>query len=292
MARKLVPTPKPGIYPNVPMETYLAWDAWGASDLRAMLDGPEACWFKKYEAESESTPAADFGTLAHLALLEPERWPPKDIAWIPGPYNENPGRRDKADAQDRGFRVFKPEVRDAVNALVKRAHEHERIRKLLLLSTTEREVCAIARCPQTGILLKARCDLRAPDIATIADLKTTTAGSGPDAFQNQLWDRGYYTSAPHYCEVFSMADPKRPIDTYLYIVADQAPPHTPWLYSIDPLTFSAGSDLNDYFRRRVAECLKNPKLWRKTPTTVETVGLSSWRLERIKALLEKEAASA
>lgn len=289
--RKLKPTPKPGIYPGTSMEEYLSWDAWGASDLREMLKGPEACHHAKYEAEEESGDEQEFGTLAHLALLEPKRWPPKDIAWIEGPYNANPGKAEKRDAEERGFKVQKPDVRVRVEGLVARVREHGRIRKLLDLSGLEREVSAVAVCPITGLKLKARCDLRATSIRTIGDLKTTNLGTDAEAFEHQLWSMGYYTSAPHYCDVFTLADPAHPVDLFLFLVASQTPPYAPALYSVDPLTFAAGSDLGEYLRRRVAACVANPKLWKQTSENVETVGLSAFRLDRIKALLEKEAAA-
>lgn len=288
MARdERVPTPAPGVYPNIPMEEYLAWDAWSRSEVGAMMISPEYCRWYREERPMGGSKATDFGTLAHTCLLEPERWPPEDVAWVRGPYNKNPGRADKKDAEDRGFRVFKPEVKAHAEALALRCRQDDYIGALLDMSTTEREVAAVARCPLTGLLLKARCDLRVPEIGVIGDLKTTGRGTDPISFQRMLWEFGYWMAAPHYVEVFGWAE-GREYETFLFLVTGQEPPFLPRNYHLDPLTLEAGRDANHLFRRKVARCLESGE-WPASDSKIDPAGLSPFRLEQVKQLLEEEA---
>lgn len=290
MGTDRIPAPKPGLYPGTQMATYLAWDAWSSSDLKALLQGPEYAWWYRNERKDEPSNESDFGSLAHLALLEPDRWPPKDVAWIAGPYNCNPGRREKADAEARGFRVQKPEVRARVEALVKRCHEDPLMAALLAHSEGMREVSAVARCPETGLLVKARCDLAVPAILTIADLKTTTVGTDRDSFRRQSKQRGYWLSASHYQDVFTQATGTA-FETYLWLAVAQDVPFVPRIYQLDPVTAAAGEDLMRYLRRQAAHHTETG-VWRDESRKVQTYGLSKNDLDEIREVLEQEAATA
>jgi hypothetical protein len=284
--RERIKTPPPGIYYDIPMEEYLAWDAWSRSDIAAMQVSPEYCYWSRWEKAEKDTAATSFGDLAHVGVLEPHLWPPEDVRWVEGPYNKNPFKRDKADAEADGYRVFKPEIRDRVEALVKRCREHEFIKALLDLSGDEREVCAVAICPVSGLLLKARCDLRAPSISVIADLKTTTTGTDPHNFQRSMSKWNWHLSGPHYTEVFGLAE-GREYDKYLFLVSAQDAPYQPRVYSLDPETLEAGRDLNHMLRRKVKHCLKT-KAW-PSPEGIESVGMPYWTKSEIAAALEREA---
>ena len=72
------------------------FDAW-LFDRKLRLDGTVLPWLQK-----EPSPAAQFGTAVHMAVLEPERY---DTLAVVMPYCENfalkEGRAYKADAQDK-----------------------------------------------------------------------------------------------------------------------------------------------------------------------------------------------
>lgn len=282
-----IESPAPGIYYDVPMAEYLAWDAWSRSDIAAMLISPEYCFWYRFQKVNKDTAETSFGDLGHTALLEPHLWPPEDVRWIDGPYNKNPGRRDKIDAEAEGLRVFKPEVKARVEALVTRCREHTYIRALLDLSGEEREVSAIAQCPVSGLMLKARCDLRAPPIRVISDLKTTTAGTDRHSFQRSMSKWNWHLSGPHYTEVFGLAEGTE-YDHYLFLVTAQDAPYQPRVYSLDPETMEAGRDLNHMLRRKVVKCLASGA-WPAGPEEIEPVGMPYWTKNEIVEALEREA---
>lgn len=279
--------PKPGIYHGVPMEEYLAWDAWSKSDLAEAAKSPEEAHYAYHTRDwKPSTPSQVFGTLAHTCLLEPHRWPPGDVAWIPGPYNSNPGRALKKDAEERGFRVEKPETREAVEALCARARRHPWIADLLAGSEYEREVSAVARDPHTGLCLKARADLWMPGIATIGDLKTTTLRSDPATFAPLLWAMDYALGAAHYLHVFSEAT-GMDVDVYLWVVAPQRPPHVPRVYVADDMTLEKADAFATHLRQIVSRCLATGE-WPGPAERIETIGFRAWHAEQIDALVGKE----
>jgi len=282
-----IESPAPGIYYNVPMAEYLAWDAWSRSDIAAMQISPEFCHWHRFTKEDKDTDATSFGDLAHTALLEPHLWPPTDVRWIEGPYNRNPMKAERSEAQAQGYRVFKPEIKTTVEKLVKRCREHDYIRALLDMSGDEREVSAIAVCPVSGLTLKARCDLRTPKINVIADLKTTGNGTDRHAFQRSMSKWNWHLSGPHYTEVFGLAE-GREYDHYLFLVTAQEEPFQPRVYSLDPETMEAGRDLNHMLRRKVVACLASG-VWPAGPEEIEPVGMPYWTKNEIAEALEREA---
>ena len=282
-----VPAPPQGIYPNVPMDEYLAWDAWSRSDIAAMMVSPEFCYWHRNDKPQKQTDATAFGTLAHIALLEPHLWPPKGYAVIDGPMNRNPWKKEAADAKERGFEIVKKEALDRCEALVARCRRDDYIGGLLDMSEGEREVAAVAQCPQTGLWLKARCDLRVPSLRVIGDLKTTGKGTDPVAWQRMLWEYGYWMGAPHYIEVFGWAE-GQPYESFLFLVTSQTAPFLPRNYHLDPITTAAGQDMNHYLRRRVAACLDSGE-WPASESRIDSCGLNTYRLNQISAILEGEA---
>ena len=285
-----VPAPAPGIYPGVPMEEYLAWDAWSKSDVASMMVSPEYCWWYRNEREGKPTDATAFGSLAHTCLLEPELWPPKNVAWIDGPMNRNPWKREAAEAKERGFHIAKADVRERCEALAKRCEEDTYIGALLAMSDGEREVTAVGQCPVTGLLLKGRADLRVPSLRIIGDLKTTGRGTDPLAWQKLIWEYAYWLGAPHYIETFGLAEGKE-YENFIFFVVGQEAPYLPRNYHLDPLTLEAGRDMNHLLRRKIVRCLESGK-WPASESRIDTCGLSPFRLQQIQTFLEEEAQNA
>lgn len=63
--------PIDGIYPGVDFPTYLGWEAWGSSSLRAMRIGPPARVLWERAHPREDTDATILGTRAHALILTP-----------------------------------------------------------------------------------------------------------------------------------------------------------------------------------------------------------------------------
>lgn len=286
MATKRIPTPKPGIYPGVPMQEYLAWDAWQSSDFKAMAVSPEYAYWYRHDRPSESTAAQSFGTLAHTCLLEPEAWPPEDVKWIKGPFNRNPGKAEKRVAQLEGFEVHTPDDKDRCEALAARLHDHPVIALLLEASQKEREVSAVAECPQTGLILKARADLMIPETGQIADLKTTGRGTDRASFRRTVKAFSYWLSAPHYCETFSLATGIA-FDTFLFIVSGQEAPFLPEVYQLDRELLAAGEDYMQLLRRRARRCIETGE-WPHGDGHVSTLFFTSYDLAEIQGAIEQE----
>ncbi len=268
-----------GLHHGVPMADYLSHPAWSCSDLSKMLESPEACNYYRTALDKPS-PAKSFGTLAHTALLEPESWPPEDVVWVDGPMNRNPWKKQKDDAVKAGKRVERRSTFDRIDALVSRAYENPLFRSLLNNSEGHREVVAIAECPETGLLLKARCDARVPEQRIIGDVKTTGKGTDPSSFANSLWNNGWWMSAAHYMDVFSITTGEKQ-KHYVYAVIGQDAPYLPRVYTLDPLTLETAYANNIDLRRSVAKCVEDGT-WPPPSEKVEPIGLSRWRLNEMR----------
>jgi hypothetical protein len=268
------------------MDEYLAWDAWSKSEVAAMMVSPEYCRWYREEREQKETDATAFGTLAHTRVLEPHLWPPRGVAFIDGPMNKNPWKREADDAKARGWTPTNAKVREYVEALAARLVQDTYIGALLDMSDGEREVAAVARCPVTGLLLKARCDLRVPKLRIIGDLKTTGRGTDPWSWERMIWEYSYWMGAPHYVETFGLAE-GREYENFLFLLVGQEPPFLPRIYHLDPLTLEAGRDTNHLLRRKIVRCLQSGE-WPASESRIDTCGLGPYRLNQVKTFLEEE----
>lgn len=288
MPRTRTRSPKPGLYQGVPMAEYLAMDAWSKSDVAAMLAGAEACHYKRTGGDDKQTEEATFGTLAHTALLEPAKWPPRDVVWVDGDWRSNPARAEVADARQRGYTVAKPDVRDRVEACIARCLEHPEWRKLLLHSDLQREVVAIARCPQTGLLLKARADLLCPTLGIVGDLKTTSTGSDNEDFAKTSRKFHYWLGASHYLEVFRLASGLA-YDLFMFLAVEQEPPFFPRAFVPPERLVALGDRVNVHLRRKVAECIK-AGTWPAANNRIESVDQPEWFYSAMARMLEEQTA--
>jgi hypothetical protein len=67
-------TPGIGLWPGVPYEQYAAWDACSSSRLSRLLRSPAHARAYIDGQIEDDTPAKAFGSAAHCAILEPDRF--------------------------------------------------------------------------------------------------------------------------------------------------------------------------------------------------------------------------
>jgi hypothetical protein len=77
---------KPGVYPDLSLTEYLAicdedgWPAISSTLIRNMRHGPRECWHRQKFA-TEVTPSMLAGRLAHIQILEPQRYLEDVVEW-------------------------------------------------------------------------------------------------------------------------------------------------------------------------------------------------------------------
>lgn len=213
--------PEPGIYPDVPMAEYLAWDCVSASGLEVLRRSPLQYrhWLT---AERPTSPALDRGTALHLALLEPDLFRARYVVAEPCEAVIQSGKRKDQPCgnpglfQHRGVgwwvcgvhaRSLDGEPEDGVNVIPAETHAQVlAMRDAVHASPRARsmfegegafEVSVVFRDPASGVLCKIRPDRLVERAGMHVALKSARDAS-ERGFQRQAETLGYFRSLALY----------------------------------------------------------------------------------------------
>lgn len=248
---RTVETPGPGVYPDIPPDTYHAWAAASNSQLSRLLQSP--AHLKAYrEGEQKDTPARKLGRAIHTAVLEPDLFPDRyvvpgqceatkrdghrcgndglflhaHIGWVCGVHAR--GKDDEMEAVERetlGTEEWKTcvGVRD-------QAHSHS-LARALLTGEGSAELSVLWEDRATGVLCKSRWDRHTPDIegGSIVDLKSAGDGSLL-AFEKSLFRFGYHRQAAFYLRGAKAR--RLPARHFSIIAFEKDPPYAVAVYRI------------------------------------------------------------
>ena len=215
-----LPTFTPGLY-DLSIEDYLAErDHISSSGLKRLLLSP--LHLQRYLLrQHESTPQLDFGTAAHCALLEPERFAREYVA-LPVQHADLFHEKDLAlILQDRAHPVhFVTEAQMAAIAGI-RAQVAQLPEVVRLLDAGLPERSLFWRDEASGVCCKIRPDMLVlPNL--ILELKTTFDASLA-VFQRTLLMQRYHLSAAMYRQGVWQLTGQLP--QYVYLVASRNPPY-------------------------------------------------------------------
>lgn len=220
MQSENAPVFAPGLY-DIDLDDYLVERHHiSASGLKRLLLSP--LHLQRYlQRQHESTPQLDFGTAAHCALLEPERFAREYVA-LPVQHVDLFHEEDLAlIAQQRAHPLrFVTEAQmaaiDGIRAQVEKLPDIVR-----LLRTGAAERTLFWRDEASGIRCKIRPDMLVlPDV--ILELKTTFDASLA-VFQRTLLMQRYHLSAAMYRQGVQWLTGRLP--DYVYLVASRNPPY-------------------------------------------------------------------
>ena len=214
------------------------------SALEDLREGP-ALYHAKHIAKSirtETTPAMEFGSNVHLALLEPEEWarrlyptePPRPAgahgrakAGTPEKtlYNEwTEAVEQWKQGQASDSIIVDPKGRAAIEAITASVKSHK-TGAWAFRSKGSNEQTILWHHAETGILLRCRLDrLIWHDAHTVAivDLKTTKDPS-PTAFAKAIANFGYHRQAAIYLDAVRALAPEAELHYELIAVRSSAP---------------------------------------------------------------------
>jgi hypothetical protein len=152
--------------------------------------------------------AMRFGTLFHVAVLEPERLDKAYVALDPevvgvnkdgspsgNPTATNAWKAALAKAEEDGRRVISPDDLSTVKAMRDAVYAHPTARALID-QATDTELSCYADHP-TGARVRARFDLAG---RSVVDLKSTITAD-PDEFGRKAYNLGYHISAANYLDI-------------------------------------------------------------------------------------------
>lgn len=145
--------------------------------------------------EAEETASQRLGTLAHMAVLEPERFE-RDIAINDENRNSNSFKAFRAEAEAQGKYICKTSEYEDAASMRDGIYRNPTARRLLSGGNAEQTIRW--RDPETGVLLKCRPDYLRPD-GVVVDVKTFTDLS-KDSIERQIARMKYHWQSAFYLE--------------------------------------------------------------------------------------------
>lgn len=217
---ELLAPPSPGIHRDVPIAHYLAWDAFGSSDLKAMRSGPPAMvpWRRAHpEAASDSMRV---GAAAHCAILEPGRF---DRSFRHKPeglsFSTKEGKAWRSDVPD-GVAILTHHEWEMV-ASIACAFRSKAIAQAALDRATATEASLAWRDPDTGLGLKARPDFYIKG-EYVYEIKVTRFAS-EQAIAFRSFTEGWLWQLAHYYA--GLAEVGERVSGARIIAINPEPPH-------------------------------------------------------------------
>lgn len=279
--------PPPGVYENVPMDTYHRWNAVSNSRL-TLLDRSPAHLLEAIVNPKPSTPAQKLGTVTHAAILEPKRF---DKVYVVGPEGD---KRTKIIADT--YHVLEKEYGEEY---VLRPKEmalclgvRESIRKktrvnALFSGPGMNELTLVWIDDETGLTCKARLDRISPLIAggAIVDGKSTRdARMRP--FAKTIYTYGYHRQGAMY--VPGARKLGLNVSHYVIVAYEKEAPYACAAYRLDQGAMDAGDVEVRRLMRLYKQCLDSGE-WPTTPSysdLIEDISIPSWAFEMIDGDLE------
>jgi exodeoxyribonuclease VIII len=229
-----------GIHYDMAEQDYRSATAIAGSDAKHILAPKTPQHYAAHmagELKREPSKAMLLGTMAHLAVLEPQKL---DTAFVEKPegidfrtklgkeWRDSVGSMPVLD-QDEARAVRG--IRDSI-AANKAARE--------LLAGTQSEVALFGE-HRTGLQIKGRVDaLKVPNDleCVIVDVKTTSAGADYNTFSRQAASLNYHVSAAWYCHLCGLNG--LPPARFYWIAVETSAPYAVAVYEIHPDALDLG----------------------------------------------------
>lgn len=242
---------------NLPMSEYQREPGVSVSRLKMMQRSPA---YAKL-APSKPTPAKDFGTAVHCAVLEPEMLSKRygidpespESGYPAGWRNRKDYKMLRAYEMEQGYDgLLTRREMSNLDWIVRNVERHE-IGKQLHALPGHREVSVFAE-DQThvGLVRKCRPDWWIPSARTIVDVKTAVDHrAGP--FSRACKTYGYHMGAAYYLDT---ASEELGVENYVFLVVNAEEPFEVSAYTLDSDSIEQGRREYQFELDRFARCVK------------------------------------
>jgi len=270
-----------GVYPGVSEEIYRASPGISQSELKAFGEEATPLHFKSRKPK-EATEDMEFGTVCHAAILQPELLhlayylqPKEYVAEVKGKMVNKPWHG--------GAEVCKEWVKTHSDRPVMTEEQMVRVNKIAeriryipefrgALDIGQREVAFMKRDPETGLMLKCRCDLVAVDtsgITWIFDLKKVQRGCATHSeFSQSSGNYGYFIQASFYKFVTGAT-------RFIFVPFDDSDPFDACLFEPDAESLEIGFKQWRKLLTSYAQCLKED-LYPGYPSGIQSLSVPKW----------------
>lgn len=266
---------------SLPMEQYLKAAGLAHHDLAEMSRTPAHFKYRRENPEEEKTRALIVGDIAHIAVLEPNRF--KDSHYVkPKTYEDEKGKvkpwngnanvcKDWLEKHsDR--EVLTPLEAGSVIGMRKSVMENRTAKEIL--KKGDFEVSLFATDPETQIQLKARPDWISG--RSLVNLKTTDDAS-KEAFQRSIEKFHYDSAAAFHLDVCNLLGLQK--EFYVFIVVEKEPPFAMALYELDEKSKDIGRLKYRRWLSLYSHCA-NVDEWPGYDESIQPISLRDWHIRQ------------
>lgn len=256
------------------IEAYHATDPLSASGMKELLRS--AAHFRWYQdaPDEEPTPAQHFGTLCHLALIEPRRFQESFIVAPDVDRRTKAGKQIWEDFQAALLPtqfVVKAKEADAIVGMIRSVQSHPTASRLLTSGVAEQSIYF----EMLGVDVKTRPDYVNTSEKAVIDLKTTM-DAGYDGFQKQMSNLDYPLQAYlQYRGVEVELGWKDHINAWVCVEKD--PPYAVAVYVPDDTVLARGRVMAEKALLRYKQCVDSGE-WKAYGDDPIGMQLPPWQL--------------
>lgn len=271
---------KPGLVADMPMDGYRAVSAVSASDLRNLQRSPAYAHMR----EHVSTPAQEWGTAVHAALLEPMA--------LEARYRIDPEcpERGGFPAGWRNTKAYKSQREELLSSPgvvgLLTAQQFDDLRYLRdRFSRTEigRTIESVPGVNEASVFgcdtdhdlwIKCRPDRYIESAAMVVDIKTTQ-DHRPGAFARSCKTYSYHVTQAHYVRALECAGLE--CDHYVFVVLAADAPYEIAAYTLDLDSVEQGRYEREHAMRHWRECLELGE-WPGVSNRIEEIRLPEYAI--------------
>jgi exodeoxyribonuclease VIII len=265
-------------------EDYHAGPGISKSSLDLVARSPLHYWEKKIGPRKDvafETASMRLGTLAHLAVLEPDLM--AEFCMVAPDVNRRTkvGKAEYAAAEDEaeatGRKLVTANDLLTVQEMRNAVDRHPLAKELLKGGT--REGSFFWTDDMTGHLCKCRPDLIDKDRRFAIDLKTTTDAS-PDSFRRSAAKYRYGVQAAWYSDGADKCLGYDCVDTFVILAVESVPPYGVALYELGQDWIMAGQMMYRRDLETLVRCLESDK-WPSYSEHIVPLGMPRWAASSI-----------
>lgn len=261
-----------GLTRNVPPSVYHARHIGTASkSLLDQMDKSPAHGLEWYHGADESTPALEFGSAAHCAILEPERF---EIEYAVRP-DFGDGRTKVAkearaawELENGGKTALSHTSLEHITGMSASVNAHPVAGKLFHGGDAELTIAWMD--PDSGVDCKGRLDYYRSGV--VVDLKTTLDAS-PRGFARSAAEYRYHVQAAMYLQGLQACgeQPKG----FIFVAVEKLPPYAVGVYELREEDLQKGYDAVARNLATLSQCLRSGE-WPAYSEHIEQLQLPAW----------------
>lgn len=254
------------IYTELPAADYHATQAISKSGLDRVNQSP--AHFKAWKQEPQkSTPAMEFGTAVHTAILEPDLFSESyHVGKIDRRTKEGKAQAEEIEAS--GKRILSEEDYNRIWLMRNEVFCHQSASELF--SSGNAEVSIITE--YEGVQAKCRMDFLI-DGGLIVDLKTTESAD-PQSFGKSCATFRYHVQAAFYMDLYRHVTGEKAQGFY-FVSVEKSSPYAVAVYELDADSIALGREAYYQNLETYKECMDSGK-WPAYSTDIESLSLPKW----------------